>query len=257
MQKALISFVLWEYRIARKLAKRKPTTYSPIFTFEKFDKFFKLCERFGKVSPVQLQEKEKLAYVQSVIEQQEWDTIHQMANQRDSLYIACLSAVYDSILMWSYYGQDHKGVCIEFEIEEDPRMLSKVEYCTERPTVQMEKLMKDLCGKIFAQKSSSEINEDPVLLPLVVQPYISKAKEWAHEQEYRLIFPEQILDEMNIKKKMCDDGKERYMYNVKITKVFFGAAMSDKQKSELRNIIPPKIEIVEIKISNDKYELLH
>lgn len=27
MQKALISFVLWEYRIARKLAKRKPTTY--------------------------------------------------------------------------------------------------------------------------------------------------------------------------------------------------------------------------------------
>lgn len=257
MQKALVSFVLWEYRIARKLAKRKPAAYSPIFTFEKFDKFFKLCERLGKVSPEQLREKEKLAYVQSVIEQQEWDTIHQMANQRDSLYIACLSAVYDSILMWSYYGQDHKGVCIEFEIEEDPRMLSKVEYCTERPTVQMEKLMKDLCGKIFAQKSSSEINEDPVLLPLVVQPYISKAKEWEHEQEYRLIFPEQILDEMNIKKKMCDDGKERYMYNVKITKVFFGAAMSDKQKSELRNIIPPKIEIVEIKISNDKYELLH
>ena len=257
LQKALISFVLWEYRIARKLAKHKPTAYSPIFTFEKFDKFFKLCERLGKVSPAQLQEKEKLAYMQSVIEQQEWDTIRQMANQRDSLYVACLSAVYDSILMWSYYGQDHKGVCIEFEIEEDPRMLSKVEYCTERPTVQMEKLMKDLCGKIFAQKSSSEINEDPVLLTLVVQPYISKAKEWEHEQEYRLIFPEQILDEMNIKKKMCDDGKERYMYNVKITKVFFGAAMSDKQKSELQNIIPPNIEIVEIKISNDKYELLH
>ena len=58
MQKALISFVLWEYRIARKLAKHKPTAYSPIFTFEKFDKFFKLCERLGKVSPEQLQEKE-------------------------------------------------------------------------------------------------------------------------------------------------------------------------------------------------------
>ena len=145
--------------------------------------------------------------MQSVIEQQEWDTIHKMANQRDSIYVACLSAVYDSILMWSYYGQDHKGVCIEFEIEEDPRMLSKVECCTERPTVQMEKLMKDLCGKIFAQKSSSEINEDPVLLPLVVQPYISKAKEWEHEQEYRLIFPEQILDELNIKKKCAVTAK--------------------------------------------------
>ena len=256
LQKALVSFVLWEYRIARKLAKRKPTAYSPIFTFEKFDKFFGLCERLGKVSPEQLQEKEKLAYVQSVIEQQEWDTIHKMANQRDSIYVACLSAVYDSILMWSYYGQDHKGVCIEFEIEEDPRMLSKVEYCTERPTVQMEKLMKDLCGKIFAQKSSSEINEDPVLLPLVVQPYISKAKEWEHEQEYRLIFPEQILDEMNIKKKMCSDGKERYMYDVKITKVFFGTSMPEDNKTTLREIIPTHVEIVEMKISDNKYELL-
>lgn len=256
LQKALISFVLWEYRIARKLAKHKPTAYSPIFTFEKFDKLFRLCERLGKVSPEQLQEKEKLAYVQSAIEQQEWDTIHQMANQRDSLYVACLSAVYDSILMWSYYGQDHKGVCIEFEIEEDPRMLSKVEYCTERPTVQMEKLMKDLCGKIFAQKTSSEINEDPVLLPLVVQPYISKAKEWEHEQEYRLIFPEQILDEMNIKKRMCDDGKERYMYSVKITKVFLGAAMSDEQKAEIRSIISSEVEVVEMQTSDTKYELL-
>ena len=257
LQKALVSFVLWEYRIARKLAKRKPTAYSPIFTFEKFDKFFRLCERLGKVSPEQLQEKEKLAYVQSVIEQQEWDTIHKMANQRDSIYVACLSAVYDSILMWSYYGQDHKGVCIEFEIEEDPRMLSKVEYCTERPTVQMEKLMKDLCGKIFAQKSSLEINEDPVLLPLVVQPYISKAKEWEHEQEYRLIFPEQILDELNIKKKMCSDGKERYMYDVKITKVFFGTSMPEDNKTALREIIPTHVEIVEMKISDNKYELLH
>ncbi len=95
------------------------------------------------------------------------------------------------------------------------------------------------------------------MLPLVTQPYIAKAKEWEHEQEYRLIFPEQILNEMNIKKKMCDDGKERYMYKVKITKVFLGAAMSDNQKSELRKIIPPEIEIVEMKISNDKYELLH
>ncbi len=255
-QKALISFVLWEYRIARKLAKHKPMAYSPIFTPEKFNKLFGLCERFGKISPEQLQEKEKLAYAQSVIEQQEWDTITQMANMRDSLYITCLSAVCDSILMWSYYGQDHKGICIELEIEEDPRMLSKIKYCTERPTVQMEKLMKDLCGKMFAQKSSSEIDDDPVLLPLVIQPYISKSKEWEHEQEYRLIFPEQILDEMGIKKKMCSDGKERFMYNVKITKVFVGAAMSDVQKSEIRSIVPSNVKVIEMQISDTKYELI-
>lgn len=255
-QKALILFALWECQILRNLAKRKPTAYSPILTSKRFDRLFKLCERLGKVSPEQLREKEKLDYAQSKIEQQEWESITKMSNMRDSLYIACFSAVYDSILMWSYYGKDHKGICIEFEIKEDPRMLSKVNYCTERPKAQMEKLMKDLCGKIYAQKSSSEIYEDPVLLSLVIHPYITKAREWKHEQEYRLIFPEQVLDEMNITKKMCNDGEERYMFDVKITKVYLGAAMSDKQKTEILSIIPSEVEVVEMKLSDTKYELL-
>ena len=66
----------------------------------------------------------------------------------------------------------------------------------------------------------------------------------------------EILDEMNIQKKMCDDGKERYMYNVKITKVFLGAAMSDKQKAEIHSIISSEVEVVEMRTSDTKYELL-
>ena len=256
IHKVLISFVLWEYRLAIKLAKHKPTAYTPMFTNKKFDKLFKFCERSGKVSPEQLLWKEKIALAQSELELHEREDMNKMSNMRDDLYVACLSAVCDSILMWSYYGGDHKGVCVEMEIEEDPRVLFKVEYCANRPILQMEKIMKDFCGKVFAQKNSLEIDQDPTLLSLIVQPYISKSKEWKHEQEYRLIFPEYVLDEVNIKKKMCGDQKERYMYDVTITKVFLGAAMSNEQKIEIRSLIPPEIEVVEMKISENKYELL-
>ena len=66
----------------------------------------------------------------------------------------------------------------------------------------------------------------------------------------------QILDEMNIPQKMCDDGKERYMYNAKITKIFLGAAMSDEQKAEMHSIISSEVEVIEMRTSDTKYELL-
>jgi hypothetical protein len=89
-----------------------------------------------------------------------------------------------------------------------------------------------------------------------MQPVITKAKDWEHEKEYRLVFPEEILEGMNAKKIECDDGKDRYLYPVKITKVFCGANMSDENKNAIRAIVPREIEVVEMKISNTKYELL-
>lgn len=71
-QKALVSFVLWEYGLAQKLAKHKPAPYSPILTFNKFYKLFNMCEKMGKVSAEQLQAKEKITQLQSLIEQHEW-----------------------------------------------------------------------------------------------------------------------------------------------------------------------------------------
>ena len=84
-QKALVSFVLWEYRIAQKLSKHKPAPYSPIFTFKKFYKLFQMCEKMGKVSAEQLQAKEKIAQLQSLIEQHEWDVLSKMSNMRENL----------------------------------------------------------------------------------------------------------------------------------------------------------------------------
>lgn len=59
--------------------------------------------------------------------------------------ISCLSEVYDSIPMWSYYAQKHQGVCIEYDLskldmttelnQQIVRNISKVHYSSIRPDI--------------------------------------------------------------------------------------------------------------------------
>lgn len=126
----------------------------------------------------------------------------------------------------------------------------------ERPAMQLEKISSVFCGKLFAKQDMSNISKDTTLLPLVAQPYVTKAKGWEHEQEYRLIYSENDLDKTTIFKKKCTDGIERYMYPAKTTKIFLGAAMPEDRKEEIRFISPKGIEIGEMKITETKYELI-
>lgn len=256
LQKAWLSSVAWGYRLAQSLYKKHPTPYKPFLTFNRFYDMYNACVKLGKISPEQKQIIEQMKEAQAKLEGKEWETLNQIVHMRDSLYVGCLSKLYDSILMWSYYADKHKGLCFELEINE-PKALSEVKYSDERPTVQMEAMMKDICGSLFAQGITFEKNYDILLPELVLQPYITKANSWRHEEEYRLIFLEEVLKKRNLTPQMCDDGVERYFYDVKITKVFLGAAMSEEQKAEIRAKVPSDIEVVEMKISDSKYELLY
>lgn len=254
-QKLLVSFVIWEYRVVQGLYNKSPSPYKPFLTFKRFEKMFDFCVKLGKISSEQQRIVDAMKYAQEQLEKRERDIFNDMLNMRDTLHIACLSEVYNSILMWSYYADKHKGLCIEFDIDE-PQALEKVKYCNERPNAHLEDIIKDFCGKLFAQGITFEKNYDLVLSELVLKPYITKSSDWSHEKEQRLIFPEEVLVDRKYEKKKCDDGVERYFYNVKITKVFLGAAMSEEMKAEIRAIIPADIEVVEMKISDNKYELL-
>ena len=127
----------------------------------------------GKNSPELEDLKGKIEEAQSIVETQGFSILEDLLNMRDRMYVGCLSATYESILMWSYYGDNHKGVCLEIDIDEDSEYLSKVQYQNERPTMQTEKLLSNYCGQLFANIGAKEANA--ILLPLILQPYITKA----------------------------------------------------------------------------------
>jgi len=92
-----------------------------------------------------------------------------MERLRKDSGIICLSAVPDSIRMWSYYADAHKGICIGFDTEAGPFLAAmKVTYQNpERPL-----------------DVAAALREDPTQLAGHIS--LRKAAEWDFEQEYRI-----------------------------------------------------------------------
>lgn len=92
-----------------------------------------------------------------------------LAQLREESGIICLSAVPNSIRMWSYYAQAHEGICIGFDTEQGPFMAAmKVTY--QNPETPL-----DVADAL--RRDSSE---------LAAHISLRKAAEWEFEQEYRI-----------------------------------------------------------------------
>ncbi len=88
--------------------------------------------------------------------------------------ITCFSEIHDSILMWSYYANNHKGVCIEYDLsrldlsdsinQNIIQCLTKVQYSPLR------------ADRLIGIDDTSYLHF-----------LISKADVWSHEQEWRIV----------------------------------------------------------------------
>lgn len=86
--------------------------------------------------------------------------------------VCCFSEVFDDLLMWSYYADGHKGICLEFDTTYDPfTKVHKVNYVTEIPAID--------ANIFFDQKMD---------LSGVVEAFLAtKYFDWNHEHEWRVI----------------------------------------------------------------------
>lgn len=103
--------------------------------------------------------------------------ISEMENLRKSAWICSLSKVYDSLLMWAYYG-NHKGVCIGLDITEVNKYLSRIQCSI-------------YVGAIRLQVQYRDVIERPDYfhnaIDYVHYQLSTKSKAWEHEQEVRLV----------------------------------------------------------------------
>lgn len=97
-------------------------------------------------------------------------------NDRDNTWFCSLSKIKDSIPMWSYYSQNHQGVCIGLNIEKVLKNTPQLFSMT-----YVEPLVCEVQYKDILQRPSGGFTWYYQLT--------TKAKDWAHEQEVRLIMP--------------------------------------------------------------------
>lgn len=95
-------------------------------------------------------------------------------NRRDKAYVCSLSKTPDSILMWSYYSK-HNGVCIGLDMEQTRKYTSK-----------MHSLFLG-CAKLEVQYREKILEPTDGNTDLLTCHFATKAKDWQHEQEVRLL----------------------------------------------------------------------
>jgi hypothetical protein len=92
----------------------------------------------------------------------------------------CLSERNDSVLMLSHYADKHTGVCLEFRvITIDGIPPAQVVYCDDFPVADFFELEPFVSG--VDEEARAKQRE------LVERIYLSKAKDWRYEREWRLI----------------------------------------------------------------------
>ena len=126
--------------------------------------------------------------------------------------VTCFSEVWNSILMWSHYGDNHSGYCVGFDEKllrySQIGKLKRVNYSNEYPDL----------NPILKNKNSDEIK------------FFLKSTEWSYEKEIRLI---SLYNESNPKRVINLD-------NDVIKEVIIGLNTSKKDKEEIVAIAKDK-----------------
>ena len=158
---------------------------------------------------------------------------------RKMVKLCSFSAVNDSLLMWGHYADNHRGFCLEYDIEHlnASHPFRKNLY----PVIYSNQLY----GlRLWAEKlvalSRPELTD---MLPLLAM--IHKFEGWKYEEEWRMIFEYGVA---------TDDHNQTAPTP---SRIFLGSKMDHEKSKELLDICEQKdIGIYRMRLAEDRFELL-
>lgn len=190
----------------------------------------------------------------------EWLQNNRYQRNRDKAWICSLSKVNNALLMWSYYGA-HQGVCIGLDMEMANKYLSKIQCSVFQGTIEMEVQYKKIVEK---PDYYSNLLED-----YYRYQFSTKAIEWKHEQEVRLLLidPIQAFVPMALPYKPKDkskpvDWKELRAYprlgGECFESLYLGIKIDEDKKAEIIKTAltcNPNIKIYQMEIDPKAFKL--
>ncbi len=183
--------------------------------------------------------KQMAEFFSKMVPQYVESTVAVLQAVRSIMKVCSFSAVSDSILMWSHYGKNHQGFCIEYELEKFD--LGDAFLKNLYPVIYSHQLF-DLTP--WAEKLvTGKTDELTPLFPLLA--VLQKFEGWAYEQEWRYV---SFQDKPS-------PSRARTMPLP--SRVFLGTKAAPSTTKDLLAICKEKnIPVSQMRMSNDKYELL-
>jgi len=158
-------------------------------------------------------------------EREHLERIKSIEDEISEFGVVCYSSNYINNLLWAHYADNHKGMCLVFDVpEEKVPSLYKVTYSKKFPLV----------GITEKSENYKEI------IPVVT----TKSIDWSYEEEYREVF---------IMKNMLND------YPGELTEIIFGCRTPFDDIQIVRDIAISKnknVKISKMHIAQNQYQLM-
>jgi hypothetical protein len=156
---------------------------------------------------------------------------------KESLKVCSFSGTHDSIIMWSHYGDQHRGFCIEYDTESmsEGDLLMRLLY----PVVYSKRLFDGTKYYDAALQNQQAFN---ILFPALAALY--KSPEWSYEKEWRLVLPANMV-------------KKASIWRVPTPKrIYLGSLMASDKREEIADICRrKKIEVHRMHLLDDSFAL--
>jgi hypothetical protein len=156
-------------------------------------------------------------------------TIKTLQKDIDKFGMICLTEERDDILMWSHYGGDHKGLCLEFDKQllDKNFICRKVNYFQRYPRY-IEFYRRFVKANETAGETENAANEATEDLGRFIM--CRKSKHWEYEHEWRIIIPRQRID--------LQKGDRFVSYpEGMLTGIIFGCNMTESQQAVIETLI--------------------
>ncbi len=199
--------------------RTSPEYYRPVFEAMKNDGLTHTFEQFIEILPKLLPNKFnefRKAMRQSLVE-------HDMKSLNEAsleLGILCVSKLPNSIPMWSYYANHHKGIAIGLDLSKAgnalPGQFGKVRYHKSRRGVNP--------WLISASREWFKQVTDTIFI---------KSRDWVHESEYRRVF--RLADLVHATPD--EKGKRHYLLDIggsAIQEIIFGCRIDESYERQIR-----------------------
>ncbi len=225
--------------------------------------FDDMCEKMPEITSVLRPRKEDIlsnenpwSRIQEVILNQEEDKMKRQEIERvvgilhqkliegiiERTYSKVMSAMkvcsfttnYDSFLMWAHYGENHKGVCIEYDTTDFEYNEYRARFLF--PVVYTDTLL-DITDLLINSEAETNIYRYTL-------PSLYKSLCWSYESEWRLIFPHNVVPE------------ERAHFFGKPSRIFLGSRIEEEKQKEVENLADANgIELRKMVLSKHQYQL--
>lgn len=181
---------------------------------------------------------------------------NKLENLRADTWIACLSKVYDSILMWSYYNS-HRGVCIGLDTTELAKYINVSHgqvVCSSGCEVQYKNII-----------DKPDYFRDAV--DFLYYQICTKAKAWEHEQEVRLFLINPFFHILRLPYQPDDDKLPDIMElraypriaNECFNSIYLGVNIRQKDKEDIIKLareIKPTIKLYQMEVELNSFSLI-